>query len=108
MAEWIARHDPARELRDVAADRLLLDRYERLRAQRERHTAALAEFMADVEHQERTGQWTGVGDPGSRQHALRRETDLLDALEPELRLLIGAKASVYSVHPDYKPSWATG
>lgn len=105
-AAHIARHDPARVLREVAATRVLLDRYARLQGQQARHAAAVAEYSEHIAEEERTGRWPGPGDPGTRSRALLREGDLLAALGGELRLLILARAAAWNYHPDYMPGWA--
>ncbi|MEV7013318.1 DUF6221 family protein [Streptosporangium sp. NPDC051022] len=107
--EWdrrhIARHDPARVLREVGVKQKLLDQYERLLRAEEAHAAAKAELDADVEHENRTGVWAGEGLPSVRLQALRREDDYLTAMLSVLEGLVKAEAAVYSDHPDYRQEW---
>lgn len=102
VAAHVVLYDPRRALREVAASRLLLDAYGRLLKNQEAHAAAVAEYRADVEHEERTGKWAGAGNPGSRSLALGRGGDYLGAVIPLLRTLTEAKAAVWSDHPKYK------
>lgn len=104
-ANHIARYDPSRALLEVEAGRRLVDRYSRLLEERDRHEAAVAEWKAGVDHEARTGRWAGVGNPGSRSHALLREGDYLTAMIPVVRELVMAKAAVWSTHPDYLKEW---
>jgi hypothetical protein len=73
----IARHDPARVLREVAAKRRVL----------ERHTAG----------------WRGSGNPCLGCNFGPQEDEFTEDIEecPELRDM----ASVYADHPDYNPAW---
>lgn len=96
---------PTRALRGVAADRTLLDQYERVLAARERHRAAVAELDADIDAENRTGVWSGAGFPDVRQRALRREADYLDGMEPVLRTLVRARAAVYAGRPGFREEW---
>lgn len=80
-AEHIARHDPPRVLRDVAADRALLDLYERAKRYRDQVFAQPG--------------------PRSVSDEMRAVTQML-ALEQVLRL----RAAVWSDHPDYRSEWA--
>lgn len=96
----IARHDPARVLREVEASRKLLVRYERLLEEQERNKAALAELSAAIDREERTGVWDSHGFPDTRRRAIAREADYLNAMIPVLRELIEAKAAVWRDHPD--------
>lgn len=101
-----AHFTPQRMARELEAARRLLDRYERLLMAQERHDVAVAKWRADVDHEQRTGRWAGVGDPGSRLHALLREGDYLTAMIPVARELVTAKAAVWNDHPDYLKEWA--
>jgi hypothetical protein len=96
---------PARARRDIAAKRALIGQYQRLLEQQVRHAAALAEWEADIAEEERTGTWSGAGNPGTRSHALGREGDLLLSMIPILRNLLLANAAAYSHYPDYRQEW---
>lgn len=74
----IARHDPARVLREVEADRKLLDLYERAKSYRDQVFAR--------------------PEPRSVSDEMRAVTQMM-GLEQVLRL----RAAVYSDHPDYRP-----
>jgi len=77
--DHIARHDPARVLREVAAKRAILAAYE------EQDGYDLPDGVAEGR------------DPEERE----RDEALRDALET----VILAIAAVYSDHPDYDPAW---
>ena len=79
-AEHIARHDPARVLREVEAGRKLLDLYERAKSYR--------------------NQVFAQPEPRSISSEMRAVTQMM-ALEQVLKL----RAAVYSDHPDYDQSW---
>lgn len=100
VAHHIVCHDPARVLREVAAKRKLLDRYERLLRSKEAHAVAEAELNADMAHHEQTGEWAGAGFPDVRLRALRREDDYLTAMLPVLEGLVRAAAAVYPDSPE--------
>lgn len=102
LCAHIAANDPAFVLRQVAADRLLLDEYASLIKVRLRHEKAFAEWSAAVEEEERTGTWPLPGSPDVQLRALRREADYLDAMQPVLERLLKARAAVYDDHPDYR------
>jgi len=82
-ATHIAAHDPARALRDVAADRAILEAYEGVAATRE----ALA---ADLE---------------SSPVLMAAYTETVYHLAV-LENVIRHRAGVHSDHPEYKPEWA--
>lgn len=75
---YVARHDPARVLREVAAKRRVMQRHHRSDA------STVSDYCAGCAH-----------DPEGWP-----EIELNDC--PELRDL----AAVYSDHPDYRPEWA--
>ena len=77
-ARHIARHDPARVLRDVEADRKLIAAYEAARS--------------DVPP---VDDWYEVA------HGIR--IGLADGLESALKI----RAERFSDHPDYQPEWAS-
>jgi hypothetical protein len=104
-AAHIARHDPARVLAEIEIDRELLRQYERLLRAHDAHQRAAAELAADIEHEERTGQWEGVGSPDVRQRALRREADYLPAMLRVMETWAKGKAAVHADHPDYREEW---
>lgn len=101
MAVHIALHDPASVRLRVDADRLLLDVYRDLLREKEVHDAAVAEYAAATEQEERTGEWPLPGEPGTQQRALQREGDYLGAMIPVIRGQVAARAAVWSDHPDY-------
>lgn len=103
----IARHDPARALREVAAGRNLIAAYERLLGTKARHDKAVGEYDADVEREERTGEDPGPGSLGSRGMALRREADYLDAMLPIVRGLMADRATAWSDRPGYAEAIAS-
>jgi hypothetical protein len=103
--ERFLRIAKVRVLREVEVKRRILDAYERWSEAKVRHTRAVAELDADIEHQERTGEWTGAGFPDVRQRAVRREADYLDAMQPVLVGLIRAVGAVYAGHQDYRQEW---
>lgn len=105
IANHIARHDPARVLREVEVDRELLREYEQLLRAHDAHKAAVAELTADIEHGERAGRWEGVGSPDIRQRALRREADYLPAMIHMMEKWAKGKAAVHDDHPDYRDEW---
>ncbi|MEV6803155.1 DUF6221 family protein [Streptomyces sp. NPDC051132] len=105
VGRHVEAHDPARVLREITADRGLLQQYERLLHAHARHKVAAAELAADIEHQERTGRWEGVGSPGTRVAALRREADYLTAMLTVLEGWVRAKAAVYADRPGYREEW---
>jgi hypothetical protein len=80
-AEHIARHDPARALRQVAADRAVLDRLERAARYRDQV------FAQDP--------------PRSVSDEMRAVTTMLT-----LEAVVKFRATVYAGHPDYDPEWA--
>lgn len=80
-ADHIARHDPARSLREVEADRAILDRLDRA-----------ARYRDQVFAQE---------PPRSGSDEMRAVTTML-TLESVVKL----RAAIYSDHPDYRPEWA--
>ena len=82
MAAHVARHDPARVLREVAAGRAILADYEEA-----------AQHPYDLPEGVREGR-----DDDERE----RDQYLIDVLEHVLRCL----AAVYRDHPDYDPAWA--
>jgi hypothetical protein len=82
-AEHIARHDPARVLREVEAKRRVLDR----------HHAGVR-----YEHDRHVRQCIGCGTEGEFDDPVTE--DINDC--PELRDM----ASIYADHPDYRPEWA--
>jgi hypothetical protein len=77
----IARHDPARTLREVAAGRALLDLYERATHYRDR-------IFAQPE-------------PRSISDEMRAVTQMM-ALEQVMRL----RTAIWSDHPDYRQDWS--
>lgn len=79
VAAHIARHDPARALREVEAKRHRLERY-------------LEEYGFDLPD--------GVID-GRDPWEATRDQDVKDALETEVR----EDAAVYDSHPDYDEAW---
>jgi len=81
-ADHIARHDPARVLREVVAGRRVL----------ERHRVATGDDLGV-----RTGSCYGCGTTGEFSDPRTRKID--DC--PELRDL----AAPYADHPDYDPAW---
>lgn len=97
--------DPGRVLAECAAKRRLIGEYERALRATERNDIAAAELAADIEHQERTGEWQGAGHADVRSRAIRREADYLDAMRPILRQLCLSVAAVYADHPDYREEW---
>jgi hypothetical protein len=76
---YAARHDPARVLADVAADRKLLAMYE-------------AQAGYDLPEGVHDGR-----DPGERE----RDEAVKDALEEVVKI----RAGRFDSHPDYKPEW---
>ncbi|WP_206739280.1 DUF6221 family protein [Streptomyces sp. L2] len=90
----IARHDPARVLREIDADRELLAEYERVLAAHDAHqreTARLAE--------------AGEGADPFQVAALRREADYLPAMLHVLGRWTKRKAAVYADRPGYRDEW---
>lgn len=79
-AAHTALHDPARALREVEADRRLLDLYERAKQYRDR-------VFAQPE-------------PLSISDEMRAVTQMM-ALEQVMRL----RAAIWSDHPDYRQEW---
>lgn len=92
----IARHDPARVLREVEAGRKLLREHERLierKASHEAHLRAAPHYTP----------FTAPGYPSA--YDLQREGHFLEQALPLARGLVAAKAAVYSDHPDYRQAW---
>jgi hypothetical protein len=91
----IARHDPARVLREIAADRELLAEYERL-------------VRAHEAHQKEADRLNEAGDDDPfRTAALRREADYLPAMLHVLGGWAKRKAAVYRGRPGYRAEeWA--
>lgn len=79
-ADHIALHDPARALREVEADRTLIDLYRRSKSYRDRVFAR--------------------PEPRSVSDEMRAVTQML-AVEQVLIL----RAGIYSNHPDYRQDW---
>jgi Family of unknown function (DUF6221) len=90
-------YDPARALREVAADRTLLRERERLAHRRE----ALAANRRASEH------WTPFTAPGyPTAYDMQREGFALEALEHFLCSMIRVRAAVWSDHRDYRQRWS--
>jgi len=104
-AAYIAQHDPARVLQEIAIDRELLREYSGLLDAYAWHMKAQAELQADIDHENRTGRWVGRGDPAARQQALRREADYLPGTLRILEKWARAKAAVYADRPGYLEKW---
>lgn len=81
VTRFIASHDPARTLREIAAKRKIL---------------AIHHVVDAIHHLVRGGYCHGCGD-----NAAGYWTTLTDEC-PEKRAL----AAVYADHPDYRPEWA--
>jgi hypothetical protein len=94
-----------RWLAGIEAKRRIVAEYEDLLRVRLRHEAALAELNADVDAEEKTGKWSGVGSPDVRSRALRREADYLDAMLPVIEGLIKSSAEVFADHEGYRQEW---
>lgn len=91
--EHIARHDPARVLREIEIDRELLAEYERT-------------LRSHEGHQRESARLAGSGDDDVfRRNALRREADYLPAMLHILERWAKRKAAVYSDRPGYQESW---
>lgn len=94
FARHIVAHDPARVLREVDADRALLDEYSRL-------------LDANAAHQREAARLTEAGDDADviQLAALRREADYLPAMLHALERWAKRKASVYADRPSYREAW---
>lgn len=90
----IMTHQPARVLREIDADRVLLGEYSRL-------------LDANAAHQREAARLAEVGDDADviQLAALRREADYLPAMLHVLERWAKRKASVYADRPGYKESW---
>lgn len=86
-APHVARHDPARVLRDVEADRKLLAMLERARA--------FNDHMFASTHPE------GIASGEILSERMRAATQVL-TMEEVARI----RAARFSGHPDYRPQWA--
>jgi hypothetical protein len=93
-ANYIARHDPARVLREIDADRELLSEYSRL-------------LDAHAAHQREAARLAEAGDDADviQLAALRREADYLPAMLHVLERWAKRKAAVYAGRPGYRDAW---
>jgi hypothetical protein len=94
LAAHIAVHDPARVLREIDADRALIDEYSRL-------------LDADAAHQREAARLAEAGDDADviQLAALRREADYLPAMLHVLERWAKRKAAVYADRPGYREEW---
>jgi hypothetical protein len=90
VAEW----DPARVLREIEADRELLDEYRRL-------------LDAYAAHQREAARLAEAGDDADpiQLAALRREADYLPAMLHVLERWAKRKAAVYAARPGFREEW---
>lgn len=84
--EHIARHDPARVLREVESGRDLLMAY----------TDAIS-WLGDYEDPESDYNWT----PEQRANGIIRYRGITDALRAAIKM----RATAWSDHPDYREEW---
>lgn len=104
-AAHIARHDPARVLREIEATRYLVARYKRKLKSLERHKGNYARLHADIARAEETGTWEADYDRHGWTHSLQREEDYLVPMTNHFEALVQYQAAVYSNHPEYRPEW---
>lgn len=102
LTAYLRHFSENRQLREVAAKRALLHEYQRLLRRLAEHNERAAALAAEIEHENRTGEWSGPGDPGTLRRGMLREDDYLTAMLPVLRGAVVAMAAVYQDRPGYQ------
>lgn len=100
VVSHIARHDPARVLREVAAKRAIVDRYEQ---------TLLFQKVLDADFEDWNTEYDRRGnntaDLDGRLVVMQQERYALYAIRPVLRAVVEALAWIYADRPGFDPQW---